>query len=170
MLRDANPKDAPALAEIYNHYILNNDCTFETEALSPAEMGARVLALQAQGDPWLVLEEAGQVLGYAYAHPFRERQAYYYSCEGSVYCRQAALSRGLGELLLEALIARLRQDGRYYLLIAVISGNNQASIRLCEKTGFAFAGRLPKVGRKNGKWLDTVNYYLQLQDPDKIND
>jgi len=170
MIRNATDADAPRLAEIYNHYVLHNSCTFETESLDAGEMRIRVGRVQASGDPWLVLEEQGKVWGYAYAHPFRERRAYRYTCEGSVYCCREGLGMQLGERLLQGLIQRLREDGRYYTLIGVIAGDNEASIRLCQKLGFHFGGRLPRVGRKNGQWLDTVNYYYPLREYERIDD
>ncbi len=170
MIRDAVASDGAALSEIYNYYIRHSDCTFETESLSPEQMTCRIQDSQDRGDPWLVLEDAGRIWGYAYACQFRARQAYRYTCEGSVYCRRDSLGRRLGQQLFQALIDRLRRDGRYYMLVGVISGTNQPSIQLCERLGLTFACVLPKVGRKNGKWLDTVYYYLQLQDHNTLSD
>lgn len=155
-LRDAAAGDAARIAEIYAHYVLGSVATFEEAPPGPDEMGARLLRVAARGLPWLVAEDAAGVQGYAYAAPWRERSAYRYAVEDSVYVAADMTRRGLGARLLGELIRRcealdLRQ------MIAVVGGSGTAaSIGLHARLGFRVAGVLPSVGYKLGGWADSV--------------
>ncbi len=158
-IRTARPSDAKALAEIYAHHVLHGTATFETEAPDSAEMGARLAKVLAAGAPWLVSEdEDGTALGYAYAAAFRDRPAYRFACENSVYIRHDRRGEGIGRALLALLIVEAERAG-YRQMIAVIAGAQPASVRLHGACGFEEVGRMRSVGRKHGQWLDT--YYMQ---------
>lgn len=158
-IRPARADDAPALAEIYAHHVLHGTATFENEAPDAAEMGARLAKVLQAGAPWLVAEASdGALLGYAYAAQFRDRPAYRMTCENSIYIRQDCRGQGLGKALLAALLPACEAAG-FRQMIAVIGGGEPASIALHARLGFRPAGRMEAVGRKFGRWLDTV--YMQ---------
>lgn len=160
-LRDATRADLAAITAIYAHAVLNGTATYELEPPTPAEMGGRFDALKAGGFPYIVAEADGEILGYAYAGPFRERPAYRFIVENSIYLAPAAQGRGLGRLLLVELIARCTALG-FRQMIAVIGdgGPSSASVKLHERTGFRHCGRMESSGYKLGRWLDTV--FMQL--------
>jgi phosphinothricin acetyltransferase len=156
MIRAVEEKDVGAIATIYNYYIAETTISFEEKSLSVEEMGARVAHIAA-GFPYLVCEDdAGVVVGYAYVHTFRERTAYRFTVEDTVYVRHGWEGRGIGEALLRALIAATAQAG-FHAVIACITHPNAASVQLHEKCGFAPLGIFRDVGYKFGQWLD-VSY------------
>lgn len=151
-LRDATPDDAAAIADIYAPFVTASAVSFETEPPDEAAMRARI---DAGGElyPWLVAEEDGSVLGYAYAARFRDRPAYRFVVETSVYLRADAVGRGLGRQLYQPLLARLESQG-FTQAIAAITLPNEASVRLHERLGFERAGTYRRVGWKFGAWHD----------------
>lgn len=152
-LRAATPEDAEAIAHIYAPFVTGSAVSFETEPPDPAAMRARIEA-GADLYPWLVGEsEDGSLLGYAYAARFRERPAYRFAVETSVYLRPEAVGQGLGRRLYEPLLASLEAQG-FTQAIAAISLPNEASVRLHEKLGFERAGVYRQVGWKLGAWHD----------------
>jgi phosphinothricin acetyltransferase len=158
-IRPATPADAAAIADIYARHVLHGTASYETVPPDAAEMAARMDRVLRHGWPWLVAQDAqGQVLGYAYATQFRERAAYRYVCEDSTYVADAARGQGLGTALLTALVVACAAAG-FRQMIAVIGGAEPASEALHARLGFAFAGRLETIGRKHGRWLDTL--YMQ---------
>ncbi len=155
----ATGTDAAEIAAIYAHHVLHGTASFETEAPDEAEMAARLAKVADAGAPWLVArDEAGAIIGYAYASQFRDRPAYRYACENSVYIRHDRRGEGIGRALLALLIVEAERAG-YRQMIAVIAGAQPASVRLHAACGFREAGRMRSVGRKHGQWLDT--YYMQ---------
>ncbi|HEY5049018.1 MAG TPA: GNAT family N-acetyltransferase [Rhizomicrobium sp.] len=155
-VRDSRDDDVAGVADIYAHWVSHSLGSFELEPPSEQEIARRRAALLAGGFPYLVAEDAGDILGYAYAGPYRPRPAYRFSCENSVYVAPAAARRGVGRALLSALIARCEADG-YRLMIAVIGDSaNESSIGLHAALGFTHAGLLPAIGWKRGCWVDTV--------------
>lgn len=159
-IEPASPADVPAIAAIYAHHVRHGTASFETVPPDQAEMGARLARVRSAGAPWLVSRDAsGEMLGYAYAAQFRDRPAYRYACENSVYIRHDRRGQGVGRALLGALLPAARDAG-FRQMIAVIGGGEPASIALHAGAGFAHAGRMRGVGRKAGKWLDTV--YMQI--------
>ena len=158
MIRDATPSDAAALARIYNQYVLDTTVTFEETAVSETEMAARIAEVQASGLPWLVAEDdAGLVLGHAYASKWKGRCAYRFAVETTVYLDAAVHGRGLGRQLYERLLATLRETGMH-VAIGGIALPNPASIALHEKLGFRKVGQFEEVGFKFGRWVD-VGYW-----------
>ena len=160
MIREATPRDARAIVEIYNEYIERGVETFETEPLSEEEMRARVVAIAADY-PYLVYEEGGEVIGYCYAHAWKERAAYRYTLETTVYLAPRHRGRGIGRALMERLIEACRDEG-YHALVACITVPNEASIALHERLGFRRVSLFREVGRKFDRWLDVADYELIL--------
>ena len=156
-LRDSTAADIPAIARIYAHWVRHGSGSFETEPPDEAEMARRREAILAGGYPYLVaIDAAGTVLGYAYASAYRTRPAYRFTVENSIYVSPETGRRGIGRLLLQALMARCEALG-YRLMVAVIGDSgNAGSIGVHKACGFAHAGLLPAIGWKHGRWLDCV--------------
>ena len=155
-IRPATKADLPAATGIYEHAVLQGTATFELIPLDLAEMTRRFNALMDGGFPWLVATLDGDVVGYAYAGPYRPRPAYRFTVENSVYLQPAIHRRGIGLQLLQRLIAECEARG-YRQMIAVIGDSaNAGSIGVHTKTGFQMIGTHPNVGLKFGRWLDTV--------------
>jgi phosphinothricin acetyltransferase len=159
-IRPASGADAEALAGIYNPYVSDTIITFETEAVSPAEMERRRAAVVATGRPWLVAEVGGEVAGYAYAGAWKTRAAYDRSVESTIYLAPGQGGRGLGFALYGALIDELRAIG-VHAVIGGIALPNAASIALHEKLGFRKIGQFVEVGFKFDRWID-VGYWERL--------
>lgn len=158
----ACPDDVPAIAELYRWHVLNGVATFETEPPDAAEMASRLARVQALNMPWLAAkDDAGALLGYAYAAPFHARAAYRFTCENSVYLRHDLRGRGLGSALLARLLDACTAIGLRQM-IALISAPETASIALHRKFGFTECGRLRSVGFKHGQWIDTVHMQRAL--------
>jgi phosphinothricin acetyltransferase len=156
IVRAARDSDAAALAAIYGHDCLHGFGTFEEEAPSPEAMATRLRAVRERGMPWVVAEELGAVLAFAYAGPYRLRSAYRYTAEDSVYVAPQAQGRGLGRAALTAVIAECEALGLRQLVAVIGDSSNQGSIGLHRSLGFQPAGLLPAVGFKHGRWLDVV--------------
>ncbi|KQM22608.1 acetyltransferase [Sphingomonas sp. Leaf24] len=165
-IRAARPEDAAAIAAIYAPYVLGGTVSFETDAPDTRAIRHRMAASDGFY-PWLVATtgEAGgdAVLGYAYATKFRERPAYRYVVETSIYMAGSAQQRGTGRLLYEALIDTLRAQG-FTQAIGVLSLPNDASITLHEAVGFRRAGVYRGVGFKQGRWIDVGFWQCRLNE------
>ena len=158
-IETATLADAAAVATIYAHHVRHGTASFEIEPPSEAEMAERMARVLDAGAPWLVARDAnGEVLGFAYAAQFRDRPAYRYACENSVYIRHDRRGEGIGRALLALLIVAAERHG-FRQMIAVIGGAEPASIRIHAGCGFVEGGRMHGVGRKAGRWLDTL--YMQ---------
>ena len=160
-VRAARSTDAAALARIYNYYVMNTCATFEIEAVEPADMANRLAGSRSRGLPWLVAEEGGTVKGYAYAAPWKSREAYRYSVESTVYLDPESTARGLGTRLYAGLIDELR-GCRVHAVIAGISLPNDPSVRLHERLGFHRIGCFREVGHKQERWVDVGYWELLL--------
>jgi phosphinothricin acetyltransferase len=160
VIRFALPSDAEAIVGIYNHYVANTTITFEELPVSAEEMRRRIDVIQAAGLPWLVLEEAEQLLGYAYASKWKERSAYRYSVEISVYLKHGVQARGLGSRLYEALFSALAERGIHAAMGGIVLPND-ASVRLHEKFGMKQVAHFEQVGYKFGQWLN-VGYWQKV--------
>ena len=161
IVRPARDADAAALAAIYGDAVLHGFGTFEEVPPSAADMDARRRAVQDMGLPYLVAEEEGHVLGFAYAGPFRPRAAYRYTLEDSVYVAPDAAGQGVGRALLSAVIAACEALGVRQLIAVVGDSGNSASLALHRSLGFEQTGIGRSVGFKHGRWVDIV----QLQKP-----
>ncbi|MCC6716953.1 MAG: N-acetyltransferase [Acetobacteraceae bacterium] len=162
-LRDSQADDITAIAAIYGHAVRTGLASFEYEPPDAAEMARRRDGIIAAGYPYIVATDAdGSVLGYAYVSAYRPRIAYRFTVENSIYVAQPAHGRGVGRMLLRALIARCTDQG-FRLMVAVIGDSaNTASIRLHAAHGFRPVGTLPDVGWKFGRWVDSVLMTLAL--------
>lgn len=159
IIRPVRPGDAAALAAIYAHHVLHGTASYETVPPSAGEMAGRIARVANAGWPWLVAQDnSGALLGYAYATQFRDRAAYRFVCEDSIYIRHDCRGQGLGKALLAALVEACEAAG-FRQMIAVIGGAEPASEALHARLGFVGAGRLRGIGRKHGRWLDTL--YMQ---------
>jgi L-amino acid N-acyltransferase YncA len=155
-MRPSRDPDLPAITAIYAHHVLTGTGTFETVPPTLEEMTARRADVLARGLPFLVTEDRGQVLGYAYCQWFKPRPAYRFSAEDSIYLHPDASGKGLGKELLGMLCAQA-QDAGVRKLIAVIGDSaNLASIGVHRSLGFDNVGVLKSCGWKFGKWLDVV--------------
>jgi phosphinothricin acetyltransferase len=154
-VRGASPADISAITRIYADAVTHGTASFEIEPPDEAEMARRQEKLLAKRYPYLVAELAGAVAGYAYAGPYRDRPAYRWSVEDSIYIAPEFHRRGIGKLLLTRLIEETEQRG-FRQMIAVIGDSAQtASVALHRATGFTLIGTLRSVGFKHGHWLDT---------------
>lgn len=161
MIRPVRNEDALQLAEIYNYYIEHTVATFEEVPLDAEDLRARMDLVAGRGLPWLVAERAGAVAGYCYAGPWRERSAYRYSVESTVYLAPACTGEGLGTQLYATLFARLRQLS-VHVVMGGITLPNAASVALHEKMGMKQVAHFPEVGYKDGRWLDVGYWQLVL--------
>jgi phosphinothricin acetyltransferase len=157
-IRDVRDKDASEIADLYAHHVLHGTASYEIEPPSVGETLAKIRRIVTAGWPFLVAETGGDVAGYAYVTQFRDRPAYRFACENSIYVRHDLTGRGVGKLLLEALVERASSFG-FKQIVAVVGGAEPASIGLHARCGFAEVGRLNQVGWKKDRWLDTV--YMQ---------
>ncbi len=156
LLRPSTDADLPAITAIYADNVAHGTGTFETDAPDQAEMARRRADVLAKGLPWLVAEDAGRVLGYAYANHFRPRRAYRFCLEDSIYLHADARGRGIGTLLLAELLARCAAAGARQMLAVIGDADNAGSIGVHRTLGFAHTGVLKAAGWKFGRWLDVV--------------
>ena len=163
-LRPATTGDLTAIQAIYAHHVLNGLGTFEEAPPTVEEMAVRFAAVRDRGLPWLVAEEDGKVLGYAYAGAFRPRAAYRYTVEDSIYVAPHAAGRGLGRSLLQALIADCEARGLRQMAAVIGDSGNAASIGLHTSCGFELKAVLPGLGFKFGRWVDVVWMQRALND------
>ena len=160
MIRNVSLRDAKAIVDIYNEYVVNSVATFETEPLRVEEMEGRIAGISASY-PYLVYVDQDEVVGYCYAHTWKERSAYRYTLETTVYFSPGHTGKGIGMLLMKKLIGACRESG-YRVLIACITEGNEASNILHEKLGFKQVSHFKKVGLKFDRWLDVADYELLL--------
>jgi phosphinothricin acetyltransferase len=166
-VRDADLMDMDAIQSIYAHYVTRTAASFEEVPPTVEELTRRWRSLTSRNMPFLVAEEDGEVLGYTYAGPFRQRSAYRYTVEDSIYVAPFVVRRGIGKVLLNALIERLTELG-YRQMIAVIGDSaNQGSIALHRACGFGQEGVLRGVGLKFGRWVDVVIMHRTLGGDDR---
>ena len=155
-IRDAAPGDLSAIAAIYAHHVLHGTGTFEEVPPDEAEIARRIAAVQGKGWPWLVAEENGQILGFAYLAQFRPRSAYRHAGEDSVYVRDVIRGQGVGKALVAALLRRGEECGFRQVFAVIGDSENVGSIGLHVSLGFRQVGVLRSAGAKFGRWLDVV--------------
>ena len=149
-----------AIADIYNHYVTQTVVTFEEEPVSAAEFARRIEAVQSTSLPWLVAEQAGRIMGYAYATPWRPRSAYRFSAEITVYLGPDDTGQGLGSQLYTELFSSL-QTGEVHVVIGGIALPNEASVALHEKFRLEKVAHFEQVGFKFDRWID-VGYWQRV--------
>lgn len=161
MIRKVSLNDAKEIVDIYNYYVMNTNITFEEEKISEDEMKNRIKEKLEHNNPWIVYEEDGEILGYAYIGVWRDRAAYKYSKESTIYLRNGVNNRGIGSKLYGELI-KLSKASNVHTIIASITVPNEASFKLHEKFGFKKMTEYKEVGYKNGEWLDVAFFQLML--------
>jgi len=161
-LRPAKDRDFDAITAIYADAVANGTASFELTVPDRAEMISRQQALVSQSYPYLVLEDAAGVQGYAYAGPYRARPAYRFAVENSVYLAANARGKGYGRALLVELINTASALGFRQMIAVIGDGGNRASVALHERCGFSMVGTLKNMGWKHETWLDTVLMQLPL--------
>ena len=164
MIRFASADDSASLLKIYAQYI-DTPVTFEYELPTEAEFAERIRRISAEY-PYLVWEESGVPRGYAYAHRHRERAAYQWNAELTVYVRRGREGLGIGTALYGALIPKLREMGLVNLY-GVLGLPNPGSEALHRHFGFTRQGLYPRMGFKLGEWHDVAQYGLRLTPPDR---
>ncbi|MES2056846.1 MAG: N-acetyltransferase family protein [Pseudomonadota bacterium] len=164
-IRAARPEDAAAIAAIYAPHVLTGTASFEIDAPDTRAMRGRMAASDGLY-PWIVAtngDDEGGVIAYAFAARFRDRPAYRYVVETSIYVAGTVQRQGAGRLLYEALIDTLRAQG-FTQAIGVITLPNEGSISMHEAVGFRRAGVYREVGYKNGQWIDVGFWQCELND------
>jgi phosphinothricin acetyltransferase len=157
VVRPAAPADADQVAAIFAHYVTTSVATFEEVPPTAADWRRRLGALAAANLPFLVAEErVGTVCGFAYASPWRPKPAYRHTVEDTVYLSPGHTGRGLGSALLSGLLAGCTDAGTRQVIAVIADTGSDASAALHRRFGFTEAGRLSGVGRKHGRWIDTV--------------
>jgi phosphinothricin acetyltransferase len=150
-IRDATIADAPACAAIYAPYVRDTAISFETDPPSEEQMAGRIAAARA----WVVLDEDARIAGYAYAGPYKERAAYRWACEVSVYLERGGERRGGGRALYEALLDELAARG-FRVAVAGMTLPNPASEGFHRAMGFQPVGTYRRIGYKHGAWHDVA--------------
>lgn len=161
MIRDANKGDSDAIADIYNYYIENTSITFEETPVLGSQMQQRIEDVQECSLPWLVVLDNEIIVGYAYATKWKDRSAYRFSVEVTVYLANQMRGRGLGKKLYEALFLRLKEHG-IHTVIGGIALPNPSSVALHEKMGMKKVAHFEKVGFKFNEWWD-VGYWQLIK-------
>jgi L-amino acid N-acyltransferase YncA len=164
LIRDCLPDDMPAVTAIYAHAVLNHAATYELEPPAEADMAKRRTTILRRGFPYLVAtDDAGAILGFAYGNMFRERLAYRFMVEDSIYLAPDAQKKGVGSALLGALAEQCAARG-FRQMVAIIGDeeNSLGSIGVHRRLGFAVTGRINGSGYKFGRWLDTLIMQKEL--------
>jgi len=155
-IRPSNDADIAAITAIYAHHVLHGTGTFETTPPTAEDMAARRADVLSKGLPYLVVEDASGVLGFAYCNWFKPRPAYRYSAEDSIYLAPTAHGKGLGRLLLEELMAQAERAGVRKLIAVIGDSANVGSVGVHKACGFSHVGVLADCGWKFDRWLDVV--------------
>jgi phosphinothricin acetyltransferase len=166
MIREVTYHDAGRIAEIYGYYVVNTPTSFEIDPPSAEDMEKKIRELKADGYPWLVYEEDGRILGYAYASRFREREAYRYTVEVSVYLDLEVRGKKIGHALMESLLEKVRAMG-FYTVVSIVTTPNERSERLFRSLGFEYVGTFRNIGYKLGAWRSVSQFSLKLKDYDE---
>jgi L-amino acid N-acyltransferase YncA len=162
IVRAAQPGDIPSITRIYADAVEYGTASFEIEPPDEAEMARRQRALLVKGFPYIVAEAAGTVVGYAYAGPYRDRRAYDWCVEDSIYVAPDFHRKGVGRRLLTRLIADAEARNYRQMLGVIGDSANTASVAIHAALGFRLIGRFQSIGFKHGRWLDTVLMQREL--------
>lgn len=148
---------------IYAHHVLHGTGTFEEVPPSLEEIAARFAAVTRAGCAWLVAKDEAGVLGFGYYARFRDRSAYRFCAEDSVYVRETVRGQGVGKAIVKALLAHAAERGFTQMLALIGDSENAGSIGVHASLGFAQVGTMRKVGYKFGRWLDVVTMQKGLE-------
>jgi L-amino acid N-acyltransferase YncA len=156
-IRDAEPADLPWIREIYNHYVANSTVTFDEDAMTLREWKSKYAYLHKLGMPFIVaVSPSGQILGYALVSPWKQKRAYRFTVENSIYLGAASTGKGLGPVLMQELIDRSKAAGLKEMIAVIADKGAEASIKMHENFGFTEIGRMGRVGYKFDRWLGTI--------------
>lgn len=169
LIRPSRDEDIPAITAIYQHHVLTGTGTFEIDPPSEADMLTRRADVLAKGLPYLVVEDGGQVLGFAYCNWFKPRPAYRFSAEDSIYMAADAHHKGLGKALLAELCAQAERAGVRKFLAVIGDSGNAGSIGVHRSVGFTHVGIIQSCGWKFERWLDVVMMEKTLGSGDRTS-
>jgi phosphinothricin acetyltransferase len=155
-IRPSQDRDLPAITAIYGHHVLHGTGTFETTPPTLEDMAARRADVLGKQLPYLVMEDGGKVVGFAYCQWFKPRPAYRFSAEDSIYMHPEVAGRGLGKVLLAELVAQAEAAGIRRLIAVIGDSGNAGSIGVHKALGFEQVGVIKSCGWKFGRWLDIV--------------
>ncbi|GAA6206596.1 N-acetyltransferase family protein [Thalassotalea sp. SU-HH00458] len=161
ILREVELNDAPQIANIYNYYIESTVITFEEQVIVAQDIEKRIEKIQRAGHFWFVAEVDNKIVGYAYSAPWRDRSAYRFASEVSIYLTKDSQGKGLGTLLYQALFQQLKSTP-IKILIGGITLPNESSVALHEKFGMEKVAHFKDVGYKFDQWLDVGYWQLKL--------
>jgi L-amino acid N-acyltransferase YncA len=156
IIRPSRDEDIASITAIYAHHVLNGTGTFEIDPPSVADMAGRRADVLSKGLPYIVAEEAGQVIGYAYCTWFKPRPAYRFSAEDSIYLAPGVHGKGIGRALLAELAAQAERVGIRKLIAVIGDSSNAGSVGVHRSLGFTHVGILKSCGWKFDQWLDVV--------------
>lgn len=159
-IREAIVKDADALSEIYKYYVDNFPYSFEYIAPSAEEFAERITIISKKF-PFFICEDNGEIIGFAYAHQFKDRKAYQWVCETSIYAKNGRTQKGIGSMLYSKLLPALKKQG-FVKAYAVLGCPNEGSEIFHEKMGFSLVAKLSDIGYKLHSWHDIKYYVLEL--------
>jgi len=166
-VRPATRDDADAIATIYAHHVLHGTATYEVVPPTVAETMEKIMATTGRHWPFLVATDGTDVVGYAYATQFRDRPAYAYACENSIYVAHDRRGAGIGKRLLVALLAAAQAHGFRQMVAVIGDSENVGSIGLHAALGFRQVGLMRAVGLKFGQWVDVVTMQRALGEGDR---
>lgn len=156
-LRPAVPADIPSIREIYNYYVKNSTVTFDEKPLALSTLRAKLTRADRGGYPFIVaVSRTGEILGFAYVLPWKDKSAYRFTVENSIYLGPAATGKGVGKALMAELLTRAKAAGVKEVVAVIADRGAEASIGLHEAFGFKETGRMGRVGYKFDRWLGTV--------------
>lgn len=165
-VRQATERDIPDMREIYNYYVANSTVTFDEDAQTLKEMREKFRHVAQFGYPWLVaVSPRGVILGYAYVTPWKQKAAYRFTVEDSIYLAPAAAGKGIGKALFTRMLQDAADAGVKEVIAVIADKGAEASIAMHQKAGFKEIGHMGKVGFKFGRWLGTVLMQKSLKKP-----
>lgn len=160
IIREADINDACSLSDIYKYYVDNFPYSFDYAAPSDDEFARKITDVSGKF-PFFVCEEDGEIIGFAYANKFKDRKAYQWICETSIYVKKGCIRKGAGKLLYENLLAALKRQ-RFVKAFAILGCPNDESEKFHQKMGFSCVSVLSNMGYKLGSWHDIKYYVLEL--------
>jgi phosphinothricin acetyltransferase len=160
-IRYVRKEDCTDICNIYNYYVENTIISFEEQKISEKEMEGRISDIT-KSYPWIVYELDGEVVGYAYVNKWKERSAYRFTAEDTIYVQNGRTGQGIGRALLGSLL-EIVEEQNIRVLMSVIALPNEKSVRLHEGHGFKKVAHFTKVGYKNREWIDVGYWELQIE-------